>query len=170
MGSAAAPCTVKFQSGYVHANGSATTHGVIDLGMTGLILKLSETRVLKIPKVLGQLQPDGTVSKLPHYTNDDNLTIFENERTIYDRLGLHGGIIHCFRASGFQSPCFPPLVDSDLQQDSSELSEGTIGSLLDFDQDSHELPGSASHAIVVSCIQSIGEECEEIGTGMIIVV
>jgi serine/threonine protein kinase len=102
MASAAAPCTVKFQSGYVHANGSAITHGVIDLGMTGLILKLSETRVLKIPKVLGQLQPDGAMSKLLHYTNDDNLTIFENERTIYDRLGQHDGIIHCFRASDFE--------------------------------------------------------------------
>ena len=69
--------------------------------MTGFILKLDEDRVVKIAKVYPLDHYAGHDRSNMEYINDINHKILKNEKSIYQRLGNHNGIISCFKASDY---------------------------------------------------------------------
>jgi hypothetical protein len=69
--------------------------------MTGLILPLDEDRVVKIPKVYPLDQYSGHDCSNMEYINDINRKTLKYEKSIYERLGNHEGIILCFKASDY---------------------------------------------------------------------
>lgn len=78
-----------------------TSLGMVGLGLTGLILYLSEGRVVKVPKTFVVDDFPGQDSAYVEYINDANRENLKNERSIYERLGNHKGIITCLKASDF---------------------------------------------------------------------
>jgi serine/threonine protein kinase len=74
---------------------------VIGIGMTGLILKLDENRVVKIAKVYPLDDYVGKARGDMEYINEINRETLQNERNIYDRLGNHKGIISCLKSSDY---------------------------------------------------------------------
>jgi serine/threonine protein kinase len=73
--------------------------GAMDLGLTGIILKLDQDRVVKVPKVydLGRFTGDNRVHM--EFVNSNNRESLLIEKSLYERLGNHKGIITCFKAS-----------------------------------------------------------------------
>lgn len=76
-------------------------HAVVGIGMTGLILKLDDNRVVKIAKVYSLDHYVGHDRANMEYINDINRRTLKHERSIYERLGNHQGIITCFKASHY---------------------------------------------------------------------
>ncbi|PGH23695.1 hypothetical protein AJ80_02301 [Polytolypa hystricis UAMH7299] len=79
-----------------------TGRGVIGLGLTGLILKLDEGRVVKVAKVyqLDNIESDDARSDM-EYINNINRDTLKNEKSVYERLGSHKGIVTCFKTSDY---------------------------------------------------------------------
>ncbi|MCJ1246660.1 hypothetical protein MMC30_003869 [Trapelia coarctata] len=75
--------------------------GVVGLGLTGLILYLDKDRVVKVAKTypVDHLTEDLRTST--EYTNDENREYLVNEKSVYERLGNHKGIIHCFKITEY---------------------------------------------------------------------
>ncbi|KAL3472545.1 kinase-like domain-containing protein [Aspergillus californicus] len=71
--------------------------GFIGSGMTGFIFKLGEDRAVKKAKHYERNPRD------PHteYYNEINQETLNNEIQVYQRLGGHEGIIHCFQTSQY---------------------------------------------------------------------
>lgn len=67
--------------------------------MTGLILRLTNDRVVKVAKVYSLDHYTGDSRDEMEYMNDINRETLQLERRIYSRLGSHEGIITCFKAS-----------------------------------------------------------------------
>jgi serine/threonine protein kinase len=88
-----------FQAYFTHVDGTAISRGIIGLGMTGLILFVDHTRVLKVPKLYSLDGHEGEDLDHTRLGNQTNCEIFLNEKAIYERLEHHEGIIHCFKAS-----------------------------------------------------------------------
>ncbi|OJD24851.1 serine/threonine protein kinase [Blastomyces percursus] len=65
---------------------------LIGLGMSSLVFKLGDDRVLKRPKTYPE---DGDLDTA--YTNQTNIDALTNEADIYRRLGQHEGILQCFQ-------------------------------------------------------------------------
>jgi serine/threonine protein kinase len=76
-------------------------HAVVGIGMTGLILKLDDSRVVKVAKVYSLDHCVGNDRGNMEYMNDINLKSLKQERSIYERLGNHQGIITCFKTSDY---------------------------------------------------------------------
>lgn len=72
---------------------------VVGIGMTGLILRLSNDRVVKVAKTYQLDQFEDKARDDMEYINSINSQTLENERKVYERLGHHDGIIHCFQAT-----------------------------------------------------------------------
>lgn len=74
---------------------------VIGIGMTGLIYRINEDRVVKVAKIypLENLsEPDRGNTE---YTNEINRETLKHEISVYERLGKHRGIISCFELSEY---------------------------------------------------------------------
>ncbi|WEW60253.1 hypothetical protein PRK78_005738 [Emydomyces testavorans] len=65
---------------------------LVGLGMSSLVFKLGDDRVLKIPKTYPEEGNPNTA-----YTNETNINALANEANIYRRLGQHEGILQCFQ-------------------------------------------------------------------------
>lgn len=74
-------------------------HGVVGFGMTGLVLGLDENRVVKIAKVYSLDDYDGQARMDMEYINEINRRTLQHEKSVYERLGSHGGIVSCLKAS-----------------------------------------------------------------------
>lgn len=74
---------------------------VVGIGMTRYVLKLAEDRVVKVHKVCSLDQYTGDGQSTVKYVNEINREALQSERSIYERLGSHMGIIHCFKAIGY---------------------------------------------------------------------
>ncbi|MCJ1253633.1 hypothetical protein MMC24_001445 [Lignoscripta atroalba] len=75
--------------------------GMVGIGMTGLILKLDEDRVVKVAKVYPLDHYSEHDRSNMEYIHDINRETLKHEKSIYERLGNHKGIIHCFKASDY---------------------------------------------------------------------
>ncbi|PGH14650.1 hypothetical protein AJ80_05830 [Polytolypa hystricis UAMH7299] len=62
------------------------------MGSYAEVLQIAEDRVLKKPKVYPENDPDLANS---NFMNREEI---RNEKAVYERLGSHEGIIHCFKA------------------------------------------------------------------------
>lgn len=73
--------------------------GVIGMGMTGRILRLDENRVVKVAKVYS-LEADAVEDRdFMEQVNEINRETLKREKSVYERLGNHNGIITCLKAS-----------------------------------------------------------------------
>jgi hypothetical protein len=77
-------------------------YGAVGFGMTGLILKIDEARVIKVAKVYPLDNYVGDSHENMEYVNNINIETLKHERSIYERLGPHRGIITCFKASDYR--------------------------------------------------------------------
>jgi serine/threonine protein kinase len=69
------------------------------MGMTGRILQLDESRVVKVARVFSPDDYSGRARQNMDYSNSINRDTLKREKAIYQRLGNYKGIIHCFNAS-----------------------------------------------------------------------
>lgn len=76
-------------------------YGAVGLGMTSLVLKIDEARVVKVAKVYSLDSFVGDSREKMEYVNNINIETPRLERSIYERLGPHRGIITCFKASDY---------------------------------------------------------------------
>jgi serine/threonine protein kinase len=74
-------------------------YGVIAMGMTGRILRLDESRVVKVARVFSLDDYAGEARQNMEYSNSINRDTLKREKAIYQRLGSYKGIIQCFKAS-----------------------------------------------------------------------
>jgi len=63
--------------------------------MFGRILRLSNTRVVKVARTFSVGENDTLIDSL----NAMHREILRDEQTVYDRFGKHDGIINCFSAN-----------------------------------------------------------------------
>ncbi|KAI9777431.1 MAG: hypothetical protein M1816_004721 [Peltula sp. TS41687] len=78
-----------------------TSLGVVGLGLASRILYLNEHCVVKVPKTYAVNDFPGRDSDYVECINGANRESLQRERSIYERLGHHKGIITCFKASDF---------------------------------------------------------------------
>ena len=74
-------------------------YGVIAMGMTGRILRLDESRVVKVARVFPLNSQIGEARENIEYSNSINRDTLKHESAVYHRLGNHKGIIQCFKVS-----------------------------------------------------------------------
>ncbi|KKZ67384.1 hypothetical protein EMCG_06946 [[Emmonsia] crescens] len=65
---------------------------LVGMGSYADVLRIAEDRVLKKPKIYPDHKPELA------YSNFINRAELQNEKAVYERLGSHDGIIHCFKA------------------------------------------------------------------------
>lgn len=75
--------------------------GMVGIGMTGLILRSMhhQDRVAKVANTYGPESFPNEPLQYVENLNDIKRETLKNEKAIYDRLGKHKGIVHCFEAS-----------------------------------------------------------------------
>lgn len=70
---------------------------MIGIGMTGIVLDMGDGRVVKTPK---QYPPESYKNAGDaEYMNEIRRQTLQNEIEVFERLGHHKGIIHCFKRS-----------------------------------------------------------------------
>lgn len=69
------------------------------MGMTGRILRLDKSRVVKVAIVFSLDDYTGEGRQNIEYSNSINRDTLKREKAIYQRLGNYKGIIPCFKAS-----------------------------------------------------------------------
>lgn len=70
---------------------------IIGIGMTGIVLDMGDGRVVKTPK---QYPPESYKNAgNAEYMNEIKQQTLQNEIKVFERLGHHKGIIHCFKVS-----------------------------------------------------------------------
>jgi hypothetical protein len=134
-----APLPPGWKSGYIHVDGSQISHLIIGRGMTGLILLVDDTRVLKILKLYNLACYEDESLEHTRMINQDNCEILKNERAIYERLGQHSGIIQCFNAT-----------DEVL-----ELAYAKEGNLLEYIETQNEPPIATKVGWILSLIDTL---------------
>ncbi|PGG97286.1 serine/threonine protein kinase [Helicocarpus griseus UAMH5409] len=69
---------------------------LVGLGMSSLVFKLGDDRVLKRPKTYPEEGNPNTA-----YTNETNIDALKNEANVYRRLGYHEGILQCYHITDY---------------------------------------------------------------------
>ncbi|EHY51878.1 uncharacterized protein HMPREF1120_00101 [Exophiala dermatitidis NIH/UT8656] len=75
-----------------------TDLGAVGLGMTGYILGIDDDRVVKVAKTY---PVENSEDFFMEHVNESNREALVTEIEIYQRLGRHEGIIHCFQTTNF---------------------------------------------------------------------
>jgi serine/threonine protein kinase len=89
---------------YLKANGEVWDLECVDRGRSGIILKLSPTRVLKAPLIIHKINASEDEKFAADCLKEDNISFLENEKAAFQRLGHYEHIVewHTLRSWGIE--------------------------------------------------------------------